>query len=85
MSIFFENAWAQDGGIGGDPIMSFIPLIIIFVVCVYMPSAIRGSLTVPMQGVTLIESPLLAEGIPIVPSPFPVRPVLSHGAAPFAK
>ena len=21
MSIFFENAWAQDGGVGGDPIM----------------------------------------------------------------
>ena len=36
MSIFFENAWAQDGGIGGDPIMSFIPLIIIFVVFYFL-------------------------------------------------
>jgi len=36
MSIFFENAWAQDGGVGGDPIMSFLPLIIIFVVFYFL-------------------------------------------------
>ena len=36
MSIFFENAWAQDGGVGGDPIMSCLPLIIIFVVFYFL-------------------------------------------------
>ena len=32
MNIFIENAWAQSGESGGDPLLGFLPLIIIFVV-----------------------------------------------------
>ena len=36
MSIFFENAWAQGGAAGGDSFLSFLPLIIIFVVFYFL-------------------------------------------------
>ena len=36
MSIFFENAWAQGGATGGDSFLSFLPLIIIFVVFYFL-------------------------------------------------
>ena len=36
MSIFFENAWAQGGATGGDSVLSFLPLIIIFVVFYFL-------------------------------------------------
>jgi|TARA_B110000014_G_scaffold230894_1_gene192634 preprotein translocase subunit YajC len=31
VNILIQNAWAQDGG-GGDPFLSFLPLILIFVI-----------------------------------------------------
>ena len=31
MNILIQNAWTQDGG-GGDPFLSFLPLILIFVI-----------------------------------------------------
>ena len=36
MSIFFENAWAQGGATGGDSFLSFLPLIINFVVFYFL-------------------------------------------------
>lgn len=36
MSIFFENAWAQGSATGGDSFLSFLPLIIIFVVFYFL-------------------------------------------------
>ena len=36
MSIFFENAWAQGSAAGGDSFLSFLPLIIIFVVFYFL-------------------------------------------------
>jgi len=36
MSIFFENAWAQDSASMGDSFLGFLPLIIIFVVFYYL-------------------------------------------------
>jgi preprotein translocase subunit YajC len=36
MSIFFENAWAQDSAVGSDSFLGFLPLIIIFVVFYFL-------------------------------------------------
>ncbi len=36
MSIFFENAWAQDSALGSDSFLGFLPLIIIFVVFYFL-------------------------------------------------
>ena len=36
MNIFIENAWAQSGESGGDMLLGFLPLIIIFVVFYFL-------------------------------------------------
>ncbi len=36
MNILIENAWAQSGESGGDPLLGFLPLIIIFVVFYFL-------------------------------------------------
>jgi len=36
MNIFIENAWAQGDPSGGNPVLGFLPLIIIFVVFYFL-------------------------------------------------